>query len=76
MPSPKALVWLHRLIWVYIYGGLLLLLVGLKAEATSPATGWWLMVGGGALATLGLCLIWVRSRLSERTIDDSKEKNP
>jgi len=75
MPSASAIAWLHRLIWLLIYGGLLTLIVGLKTEDSSPVAGWALVAGGGAAAALGFFLIWVRSRMPDRTIEDPKEKN-
>ena len=53
---------LQALIWVFIYGGLLTLVLGLSMERTDDATGWSMVVGGG-FALLGVVLIYVRSRL-------------
>ena len=54
---------LQALIWVFIYGGLLTLVLGLSMERTDDATGWSMVVGGGGFALLGVVLIYVRSRL-------------
>ncbi len=49
--------------WVLIYGGLLLLCLGLFASRADPALGWTLVVAGGLLAAAGVVLIVLRSRL-------------
>lgn len=75
MERQKALDWLGRLIWFLVYGGLLLLIVGYRTLGDSAAAGWSLLVAGGVITALGFFLIWVRSRIPDRTIDDPKEKN-
>ncbi len=54
---------LQALIWVFIYGGLLTLVLGLSMERTDDATVWPMGVVGGGFALLGVGLIYVRSRL-------------
>jgi formate hydrogenlyase subunit 3/multisubunit Na+/H+ antiporter MnhD subunit len=54
---------LHKAIWSLIYGGLLLLVLGLFVEKSDPATGWIMVVAGGVAAALGFVLIYVRSRI-------------
>jgi LPXTG-motif cell wall-anchored protein len=53
---------LETLIWVLIYGGLLLVVFGLFVQRTLPATGWTLIVVGAIVTVVGAVLIWVRSR--------------
>ena len=65
MATPRTLLWIERLIWVLIYGGLFTLVIGLATRAQDAATGWSLMVAGALLAAVGAVLIWVRSRLSQ-----------
>ena len=50
-------------VWVLIYGGLLLLCLGLFVHRSEPSLGWALGMGGGAAAAAGAMLIWVRSRM-------------
>ena len=50
-------------IWILIYGGLLALILGLSVKPIDDDAGVWLMLGGGASATAGVLLIYVRSRL-------------
>jgi len=54
---------LETLIWVLIYGGLLLVVFGLFAQRTMPATGWTLVVVGAVVTVAGAVLVWVRSRM-------------
>ena len=63
MAAPSTLQRLQKLIWVLIYGGLLTLVLGIATARTDASTGWVLMVGGGAVAAVGVVLIAVRARL-------------
>ena len=54
---------LQALIWVFIYGGLLTLVLGLSVERNDESLGFLMALGGGGLALLGAVLIYVRSRL-------------
>lgn len=56
---------LESLIWVLIYGGLLLLVVGIATGRESEALGWSLSVPGVVIAAVGVVLIYVRSRLGK-----------
>ena len=68
MPAPAdRWQWLHRLIWVLIYGGLLTLVLGIATGRESPAQGWSLGVAGAVAAVVGVVLIVVRSRLGSGT---------
>jgi hypothetical protein len=53
----------ETLVWVLIYGGLLVLSLGLFAQRDGAALGWGLVAAGGAAAAAGVLLIWVRSRM-------------
>lgn len=53
---------LDRIIWILIYSGLLLFIVGLFLLQGQPGLGWILLVLGAAEAATGGVLIWVRSR--------------
>jgi hypothetical protein len=53
---------LDVLIWVLVYGGLLLLSLGLFVRRTSEPFGWTLIVIGALLTVAGTLLVWVRSR--------------
>ncbi|HYP86043.1 hypothetical protein [Variovorax sp.] len=56
---------LETWIWVLIYGGLFALILGLATGRASPALGWALAIPGVLLATVGVVLIYVRSRLKD-----------
>jgi hypothetical protein len=60
--KPHAAI--EKWIWILIYGGLFLMILGIATGRTDESLGW--MVGGpGALvAAVGVALIYVRSRLS------------
>ncbi len=65
MASKNTLLWVQRLVWICIYGGLLSLVVGTFLARTDEAMAWTLRVAGGAVAAVGVVLIYVRSRLKE-----------
>ncbi|MNL67840.1 hypothetical protein D3C87_1924760 [compost metagenome] len=67
MATAQNLQRLHKLIWVLIYGGLLVLVLGIATARTDDAVGWSLMVVGGIVATVGVVLIGVRARLRPDT---------
>jgi hypothetical protein len=52
-------------IWVLIYGGLLLLGLGLFVQRAHDPLGWTLVVVGGVTAAAGALGIWVRSKMKE-----------
>jgi hypothetical protein len=54
---------IEKLVWILIYGGLLSVGLGIALQQRgSAALGAALCVGGGAVAAVGVLLIWVRSR--------------
>jgi hypothetical protein len=57
---------LEKWIWILIYGGLFLFILGIATGRTEPTTGWLLAVPGGIATVVGIVLIYVRSRLTER----------
>lgn len=64
--TDPRLLRMERLTWLLIYGGLVTLVLGyfLEHGQAVSASGWY---GSGALAlALGLVLIYLRSRLTER----------
>lgn len=56
---------LEALVWVLIYGGLLVLSAGLFVQRAHDPLGWTMVIGGGAAAAAGVVLIWVRSKMKE-----------
>jgi len=65
MATPSTIARLERLIWVFIYSGLLCLVLGVAIRDARAGTGVAMMVLGGVVAAAGVVLIFVRSRLRE-----------
>jgi len=65
MAAPGTLLWLDRLAWILVYGGLLTLVLGIATHNEHLVAGWSLGVIGSVLAAAGVVLIVVRSRLRE-----------
>jgi hypothetical protein len=63
MPTPRTILWIERLTWVYIFGGLLLAVLGMFARRQNGTTGWVLIAIGVVLTVVGVVLIGVRSRI-------------
>ncbi len=53
---------LDKLIWVCIYGGLLVLCLGLFVQRQDAGFGGWLIAGGAVLAAIGAYLVWLRAQ--------------
>ena len=60
MSARKVEAW----VWVLVYGGMVVLGVGLAVQRTDAGTGWAIACAGGALVGLGALMVWVRSRMS------------
>lgn len=66
MASERAIVWVERLVWILLYGGLLAVSLGLFVLREGETFWGWLLIGKGAIvAVVGAVLIWVRSRMKE-----------
>jgi hypothetical protein len=55
----------EQLVWVYIYGGLFAVVLGIATGRNDEALGWWIAVPGAIVAAVGVILIYVRSRMNE-----------
>lgn len=60
---PKPHAKLEKWIWILIYGGLFLLILGIATGRANEALGWSMATPGVLLAVAGVVLIYVRSRL-------------
>ncbi len=49
--------------WALIYGGMLVTSLGWFMHAANAALGVGLMIGGGLLATVGVAMVVMRSRM-------------
>ena len=65
MASARALAWIERLVWILIYTGLFMVVLGMANLPGQTATGWSLIAAGAVLTIAGVILIWVRSRLRQ-----------
>lgn len=54
---------IERLTWILIYGGLLVVCLGVAVRSDAAGMGTVLMTGGGVVAVVGFALIYVRSRI-------------
>ena len=62
MPARMSNAALEKLVWVLIYGGLLVVCLGIFAKRTDITLGWLLIAGGAVAAVLGAFLIYRRSQ--------------
>jgi uncharacterized membrane protein HdeD (DUF308 family) len=65
MPSARALAWIERLAWIFIYTGLFAVVLGVATRDRSVTAAWLLIVIGAVFTVAGIVLIWVRSRVRE-----------
>lgn len=65
MASKSTLMWVQRLVWICIYGGLLAIVLGLFLAAAEPEQAAGIQSVGGVFVVIGVLLIYVRSRLKE-----------
>jgi uncharacterized membrane protein len=54
-------------VWVLVYGGLILLALGLSVRSGDATLGWGIAAVGTTLTAVGIVLIWVRSRMKDGT---------
>lgn len=63
---PKPHARLEKWIWILIYGGLFVLILGIATGRTDATLGWSIAVPGAIVALVGFVLIYVRSRLPNK----------
>jgi len=61
--TPRAVAWMERMTWVFIYVGLFAVVLGLASLTRSAGAAWSMIMVGSLLAVAGVVLVWVRSRL-------------
>ena len=54
---------LEKWIWILIYGGLFVFILGIATGRSDETLGWAMAVPGALVALVGVVLIYVRSRL-------------
>lgn len=62
------------LIWVLVYGGLILVGLGLSVQRSSVGLGYGVAILGGVVTVVGFALIYVRSRMKE--LPPTTDKTP
>ena len=65
MASARTLARLDSLSWIFIFAGLLVLVLGIVTHGQARIAGWSLSVLGALATVAGVVMIIVRSRLSE-----------
>ena len=73
MASARTLARLDSLSWIFIFAGLLVLVLGIATHGEARIAGWSLSVLGIVTAAVGIVLIYVRSRLP---LDDASKSAP
>ncbi|MFM9923005.1 hypothetical protein VLK31_08445 [Variovorax sp. H27-G14] len=63
---PKPHARLEKWIWILIYGGLFVFILGIATARTDATLGWTIATPGGIVALVGFALIYVRSRLPNK----------
>jgi hypothetical protein len=63
MASPRTLAWIERLAWVCLYGGVIVVILGLSTLRYDALQASVLLTGGGLAVVGGVVLILLRSRL-------------
>ena len=62
--SDPRMARLHKVTWILIFGGLLLLTFGIFVGKTDDVIGWTMVAAGGVMTVVGMVLIYVRSTLT------------
>jgi sulfite exporter TauE/SafE len=65
-PSSRAMAWLHRTIWMLIFGGLLVGVLGIAVQRSDELLGWAMVLAGAVLVLAGALLVYARSRIPDR----------
>ena len=55
----------YSLTWPLIFGGALVLMLGVSTLSHDASIGWPIVIGGGVLMALGVLAIYLRSRISD-----------
>jgi hypothetical protein len=56
---------LYNLTWPLIFGGALVLMLGVSTVSADASIGWPIVIAGAALLAVGVLLIYLRSRISD-----------
>jgi undecaprenyl pyrophosphate phosphatase UppP len=72
MASKATLMWVQRLVWINIYGGLLAIVLGVFLARTDEALARAIQRVGGVFVLIGVVLIYVRSLLKETPSQETR----
>lgn len=64
-PSTMKASTIDKFTWPLIYGGILLLLLGIATVSADAALGWAIAIAGSVLAVIGVFTIYLRSRIKD-----------
>lgn len=56
---------IHNLTWPLIFGGALVLMLGVSTVSADASIGWPIVLLGGLSVAVGVLLIYLRSRISD-----------
>ncbi len=56
---------LYQLTWPLIFGGAVLLMLGVSTLSADESIGWPVVITGGAMVAAGVLAIYLRSRISD-----------
>lgn len=59
----RAVQRIETLVWVLLYGGLLVVGLGLSVQRSDATLGWSMVIVGAIVAAVGVVLIVVRARM-------------
>lgn len=56
---------LYKLTWPLIFGGALVLMLGVSAVSADASVGWPIVIAGAALLAVGVLAVYLRSRIPD-----------
>ncbi|MFM9914990.1 MAG: hypothetical protein ACKVOX_04210 [Rhizobacter sp.] len=56
---------LEKITWPVLYGGILVLLLGISTLSADASLGWTIVIAGGVLVVSGVIAIYLRSRIKD-----------
>lgn len=69
MASQTTLKRIEKLVWIFIYGGMLSVVLGIFLHRTEPGLAFTIQSIGAVFVVAGVVLIYVRSRLKPNSPD-------
>ena len=66
-PVDPSVARLHKITWALIFGGLLIVILGIFVGRVDETMGWMMLAAGGVLTAIGAVLIYVRSTMTTQS---------